>query len=89
MLGVQLQWEVDQTQLKPGQQIVYFIERWTDTSQNKLNIALTNTTTWFDEEVKTDNTYFYRVTAIDVNTSLTALSNSVEVQVKEIKVETD
>ncbi|MBO8169510.1 MAG: PBP1A family penicillin-binding protein [Thermoanaerobacteraceae bacterium] len=82
-VSVQLQWEIDQEQVTDKQEIVYFIERWTDLSTNKLNIALTNDLTWEDKEVKPGTTYHYRVTAIDVNTSLTAQSNSITVEVPE------
>ncbi len=82
-LSVKLEWQVDTDKITADQDIVYSIERWTDSSNNKYNIALTTATNWLDEKVDVNMTYYYRITAIDVNTSLTAKSNTIKVHVEE------
>lgn len=77
-----MEWKVESDEISAGQDVVYSIERWTDSSSNKYNIALTTETNWIDEKVSSSDVYYYRVTTIDVNTSLTSKSNIIKIHVQ-------
>ncbi|WP_366922621.1 penicillin-binding protein 1A [Metallumcola ferriviriculae] len=81
-VNVSLEWKVESDEISAGQDVVYSIERWTDSSSNKYNIALTTETNWIDEKVSSSDVYYYRVTTIDVNTSLTSKSNIIKIHVQ-------